>query len=107
MLIVPLVPVPSQTLAIVLAQQNCELSLYLRGTHLYIDLSFNGNPVITTRICRNVQRLLRDAGYHGFIGDFMFLDLHVADLINGLDPEYTGLGSRFQLIYLEASDLPP
>jgi len=106
MLVVPLVPVPSQTLAIVLAQQNCAINLYTRGAFLYFDLSYNGIDVVTCRICRNVQRLLRDAGYHGFIGDFMFLDLHVADLINGEDPAYSGLGSRFQLVYLEASDLP-
>lgn len=106
MLIVPLVPVPSQTLAIVLAQQNCQVALYTRGAHLYFDLSYNGIVVCRTRICRNVQRLLRDSAYHEFVGDFMFLDLHVADLIDGDDPVYTGLGSRFQLVYLEAGDLP-
>jgi hypothetical protein len=38
--------------------------------------------------------------YLGFIGDLSFTDTQGTS-----DPVYTGLGSRFVLLYLEASDL--
>ena len=69
-------------------------------THLYLDLLLDGEPIVTTRICSNTTRLLQDAGYLGFVGDFTFVDTQGDD-----DPQYSGLGARWQLIYLEASDL--
>jgi hypothetical protein len=97
---IPLAPVPSQTLACVLAKQNASLSLYTRGALLYLDLSVGGVPVVSTRICRNITRLLLDAQYRGFTGDLCFVDTQ-----GDTDPVYTGLGSRYQLVYLEAADL--
>ena len=50
-------------------------------------------------ICQDRNRLVRSA-YLGFAGDLMFEDLRGTD-----DPTADGLGSRFQLVYLDASEL--
>lgn len=110
---VPLNPVPSQNLQVVLAGQNCAISVYTKtgydytdptlatpNTNLYFDLSYNGIDVTTTAICLNEKRLLVNRQYLGFVGDFMFIDTQGEN-----DPQYTGLGSRYVLLYLEQSDL--
>ena len=96
---VPLAPVPSQTLSIVLAGQNCDISLTTLSTGLYFDLTADGVVIARTMVCRNLARLLLDRGYRGFVGDFVFVDSQGAD-----DPEYTGLGARWLLVY---NDAPP
>lgn len=113
MLVVDLDPVPSQTLQIVLAGQNCNLFVYIKtGADLtdltlqtpkqctYMDLSYNGITVTTTSLCLDQERILLDRQYLGFVGDFMFVDTQGND-----DPVYTGFGSRWLLLYLEESDL--
>jgi hypothetical protein len=110
---VPLNPEPSQTLQVVLDGQNCNISVYTKtgydysdptlatpNTNLYFDLAFNGVDVTTTAICLNEKRLLVNRQYLGFSGDFMFVDTQGSN-----DPQYTGLGSRYVLLYLEAADL--
>ena len=101
MLQIPLSPVPAQTLTTVLANQGCQIKVYMIGARLDFDLTVDGAPIVTTRVCRNICRILLDARYHGFVGDFCFVDTQ-----GDTDPYYTGLGSRFQLVYLEATDLP-
>lgn len=96
---VALQAVPSQTLNVLLGGQNCQISVYQKSTGLYLDLSINNVPVISTAMCRDRVKLVRQA-YRGFAGDLAFADLQ------GLsDPDYTGLGGRFVLVYLEPLDL--
>jgi hypothetical protein len=109
---VPLSPVPSQTLAIVLDNQNCQISVYTLSTGMYFDLVVNGVTVATTRICvysnlPAITRLLADEAYSGFVGDFFFYNAQpqATDDDETALVEYTGLGSKFLFIYLEASDL--
>lgn len=97
--VVPLAAVPSQTLSIALAGQNCDISVYTLSTGIYFDLTVNELPITRGVICRNLARLLLDRGYKGFVGDFVFVDSQGVD-----DPEYTGLGTRWLLIY---NDTPP
>jgi len=96
---VPLAAVPSQTLSIVLAGQNCDIALTTLSTGLYFSLTADGNVIVRTMVCRNLARLLLDRGYRGFVGDFVFVDSQGVD-----DPVYTGLGTRWLLIY---NDDPP
>ncbi len=106
MLQIPLSAVPSQSLSVVLGNQNCQISLYTLTTGLYFDLLVNGAPIATTVRCENLARMLEDAQYRGFIGDFVFIDVFAANtVVDGVDPVYTGLGTQFQLEYLEATDL--
>lgn len=100
MIIVPLQAVPNQTLSIVLATQLANISVRQNGANIYFTLALGTQPIVTTRICRDRQQLLLDAAYQGFVGDFEFQDTQGTD-----DPFYTGLGARWQLVYLEASDL--
>lgn len=98
--IVPLQAVPSQTTQIVLANQNCQLRVYQTPAALFMDVSVNDDLIIRGVICQNLNRIVRSL-YLGFVGDFVFQDSQAAD-----DPSYSGLGSRFQLIYLSTADLP-
>lgn len=99
MQIIPLTSVPSQTLSIVLAQQNCKISVYQLSTGLFLDLTLNGSLIVSAIACRDRVYLVRQP-YLGFIGNLSFMDTQGLD-----DPDYTGLGSRFVLMYLESSDL--
>jgi len=101
MLQIPLAQVPTQTLSTVLDGQAVEIELRQNGPSLYFSLRLNQSPIATTRICRNAQLLLEDSRYRGFRGDFMFIDGQ-----GERDPIYTGLGSRFTLVYLAQDELP-
>jgi hypothetical protein len=100
MLIVPLQAVPNQTVNIQLAGQNCNINVYQKSTGLFFDLYVGNVLVIAGVICQNLNRIVRSL-YLGFIGDFWFADTQGSD-----DPISTGLGARFELQYIEASDLP-
>lgn len=101
MLIVPTLPVPSQTMQVNLANQICNIDLYQKDSGLFIDLYFQGQdaPVVAGVICENLNRIVRDA-YLGFTGDFVFIDSQGTS-----DPTFDGLGTRFSLAYLSADDL--
>lgn len=100
MTIIPLAPSPSQLLGVVLGGQRCQLAVFQRGASLYATLTKDDEPVITTRICRNRSLLLLGYAYRGLVGDLMFVDTQGAEA-----PQYTGLGDRWQLLYLGAADL--
>lgn len=108
--------VPSQTLNIVLGGQNCQIAVYQKqpvvdeygvAAGLFFDLTVGGVPITTAVRCLDRTRLLLDRTYLGVVGDFMFLDTQGSGppTFDGSPPYYTGLGARFSLIYLEASDL--
>jgi len=91
--------VPSQTLQATLGNQNVRLNVYQKFFGLFMDVYVADQLIIGGVICLNLTKIVRDA-YLGFVGDFTFIDNQGAS-----DPVYTGLGSRYSLIYLEASDL--
>jgi hypothetical protein len=99
MLLVPLSVKPAQTLTIQLSNQACTITVRQRSTGLFIDLFVNDAPIITSVICQNRNRIVRDA-YLGFIGDLAFFDTQGTD-----DPVWTGLGARWVLGYLTPGDL--
>lgn len=100
MQILPLQALPNQTLTILLAKQLVKLSIYtMVDGNMYMDVFVNHVAIITGVICQNQNRIVRDA-YLGFIGDLAFNDTLGSD-----DPVYSGLGTRYQLFYLSASDV--
>lgn len=99
MITVPIQPNPNQTLQIVLNNQNCQINLFQSPDAMFMDLYVNDSPVIVGVICQNLNRIVRSL-YLGFSGDFIFNDTQ-----GTTDPVYTGLGSRYVLIYLSPSDL--
>lgn len=96
---IPLQPVPSQTLSVVLSGQNCQISVYQKTTGVYLDLEVDNSPIVTTVLCHDRVRLVRSA-YLGFFGDLTFVDIQ-----GHADPQYEDLGSRFVLAYLEPLEL--
>lgn len=96
---IPILPKPSQTTSVILANQNCQISLYQKSTGIFFDLIVNNKPVVTTRLVRNAVPLVRQK-YLGFIGDLFIMDMQ-----GNQDPEYKELGTRYMLYYLEATDL--
>lgn len=99
MQIIPLAAVPSQAFGVTLGAQLCQINIYTEDTGLYLDLAVNNVPLVRAVICMDRVKLVREA-YLGFLGDLVFEDTQ------GLtDPVYTGLGARYQLVYLEPADL--
>lgn len=101
MQIVPLQAVPNQTLAVPVSSQNCELNVYQKNTGMFMDVLLNNVIILGGVACQDRNRIIRSI-YFGFAGDFAFYDTRGTD-----NPFYTGLGSRFQLVYIEPSELPP
>lgn len=99
MIIVPLSPVPSQTLSITLDGQACQIALRSNGGNLYFDLKVNDTSIVSSKICRNLQRLLLGLKYRGFSGDFIFNDTQGDE-----QPAYTGLNDRWIFYYLTADE---
>jgi hypothetical protein len=95
----PLSAIANQTLTATLAGQDCTITLYQKATGLYADVSVAGVPLVQCVRVRDRIRWLRRV-YLGFIGDLVMVDTQ------GLsDPTYDGLGSRYQLLYLETGDV--
>ncbi len=92
MVIVPLNPVPSQSVNVTVGGQVARITVRTIGAAIYFSLE----GVVTNRIARDRQRLLTDAKYRGFLGDFSFVDTKGRD-----DPAYWGLGDRWILVYGE------
>ena len=98
MQVIPLAAVPSQTVAVLLGGQSCNVSVYQKRYGLFCDLYVNGRLVIGGVICQHLNRIVRSA-WLGFTGDLCFYDTQGSD-----DPTYDGLGGRFVLLYLASAD---
>lgn len=99
MLRVPVQSVPNQTLAVTVARQSAQIVLRQMEGALYFSLTSGGEAIVTTRICRDRQRILLGAGYRPFTGDFAFVDQQGVS-----DPSYETLGTRFILYYIGADE---
>ena len=99
MQIIPIIDAYAQTLTITLGGQSCRINIKTRATGLYCDLYVNDTLIIGGVVCRNLTQIVIDS-YLGFVGDLMFSDTQGTS-----DPSSPGLGSRFLLFYVEASDL--
>lgn len=109
---ITLTAVPSQLVSPVLNNQSVSISIYQLGfppmADLYMDLQSNGTPIVNCRKCRAFSGSLTEAApflmlsgqYWGFQGDFLFIDTQGDE-----DPQYLGLGSRWQLVYFSPTDL--
>ena len=98
MISIPLSPIPSQTLRIILDQQNCTIKLYQRLGRVYCDLFINDIPQWQGVVCLNKVNMNR-LPYVGFKGALFFIDNE-----GGQEPEYSGFNSRYTLLYLAQSE---
>jgi hypothetical protein len=99
MIAIPLQATPNQTLTIVLGTQTCQLNVYQNPYGVFMDVFVNHGLIIGGVLCHNKNIIVR-SGYLGFVGDLLFVDTQGTD-----DPDYTGFGTRFQLLYLEPADM--
>lgn len=96
--VIPLSATPNQTLKCVLGGQYCTIRLMTTSAGLLIDVLVDESPIVQGVLCQDNNRLIRYA-YLGFVGDLVFVDTQGSH-----DPEYSGLGSRYQLLYLSPGD---
>lgn len=98
--VVPLQPIPNQTLQIILGGQACTINVVQTPLAVCVDLLIGGVPVVQGILGLNGNLIVRDI-YFGFSGDLEFVDAQA----QGADPVYTGFGTRFFLLYLSPTDL--
>ena len=96
--VIPLQAVAAQHFDVALGSQACTIRLYQRRGALYFDLLLDQVNVALGVVCRDRNYLVR-AAYSGFVGELYFLDLQGTD-----DPTYSGLGSRFILVYEDSPE---
>ncbi len=105
MQMIPLQAIPAQTVGVLLNQQAAVITLRQLRTGLYLNLALGTTEIVGLVICRNLDRIVRNA-YLGFAGDLFFWDSTGV----GDNPDFTGLGndftSRFQLVYVTEGELP-
>lgn len=99
MQLIPLQAIPSQVLNVALNSQQCRVSVYQKFFGLFVDVYIDDTLVIGGVIAENLNRIVRSV-YLGFEGDLIFADAQGAD-----NPQYEGLGGRFEFLYLTPADL--
>ena len=92
---VPLQPTPNQQVTVTLNSQRCRINVYQLESGLYFDLYVSDAPIVLGVRALNGVKLVRDL-YLGFVGELAFFDTQGSS-----DPDYTGLGGRYALIYLD------
>lgn len=90
---IPLIVAPAQNMSVQLGGQSCRIDVYQKSTGLFVDLYVNDALVVGGVIAENNNTLVRST-YLGFAGDLFFNDTQ-----GTADPDYTGLGGRFQFIW--------
>lgn len=98
MLRIPIPAKPALSFAVTLGGQRCNIKIRQLTTGVYMDVAIGTVSIVSTAICLDRVRVIRYK-YLGFIGDLMFVDTQ-----GKTDPDYTGFGSRYQLVYVEAAD---
>jgi hypothetical protein len=96
---IPLQAIPNQTMQVQLGGQACTLNVFQFAYGLFATLLVGAEQIVVSQPCQNGNRLVRDA-YLGFSGD-----LAVVDTQGTSDPVYTGLGTRWQMVYFAPADL--
>ena len=91
--------VPSQQTQVVLDGQSCGISVYVKNQCMFFDLTVNATQIAYAVQCKNLVSLVPTA-YLGFSGYLVIFDTQGTD-----DPVYTGLGSRWVMLYLDVADL--
>lgn len=99
MMIVPTQMAPNQNFQVVLDGQQMTFNVYQTAFGLFMDILLTGAAIVTGQLCLNQEPIVQQT-YTGFSGELVWIDTQGND-----DPIYTGLGSRFLLIYLEPTDL--
>ena len=79
----------------------CQINVYQKPRGVFMDLYVSNVVVVSGVIAEDRNRIVRSA-YLDFAGDFVFSDTQ-----GNSDPYYSGLGTRWLLLYLTPADLAP
>lgn len=90
---IPLIAAPSQSLSVQLGTQPCRINVRQRRTGVFLDLYLQDVPVALGVKAIDRKFLIR-AAYTDFVGDLFFVDTQGEQ-----DPQYLGLGTRWQLAW--------
>lgn len=101
MQVIPLQAVANQAAIATLNGQLTQLNVYQKRTGLFLDIYVGNSLVLAGARCRNLTLMVMNA-YLGFLGDLTWIDNQGSQ-----NPDYTGLGGRYSLIYLLPADIPP
>ena len=103
MLTIPTQPLPNQVFNVLLGGQACRIAIAQKSTGMFLNLYVNDALIIGGVLCEVDNRIVRST-YLGFIGDLAFYDTQPsADPLVPANPDqvyYTGLGTRYFLVYL-------
>ena len=86
--------VAAQQIEVPLNKQPCIIRVCQRDDDIYVDLYVNGEAVVLGALARDRVGLTRHS-HLPFKGELLFVDTHGSE-----DPQYTGLGDRWRLLYL-------
>jgi hypothetical protein len=91
--LIPVQPTPNQAFSCVLDDQRAQINLTTTDYGLFADVVYQGVPVSSGRLCEDRTDLNPDR-YRGLPQFLGFVDLQGTS-----NPEYTGFGTRYLLIY--------
>jgi hypothetical protein len=97
---IPLQTIPNQAILTTLGTDDVQINVYQKTTGMFLDLYLDGTLLLSGVLCRNLTPLVMSR-YLGFPGDLCWYDTQGSS-----DPVYTGLGTRWALVWLEPADLP-
>lgn len=97
---IPLQAIYAQTFTVSLGGQSCVITVRQRSTGMFFSLVVNGVTLMTEVLIQQRSLMVRQPSL-GFIGDLVFVDTQGSEA-----PEWSGLGSRWILMYLTPSDVP-
>ncbi|WP_295372140.1 hypothetical protein [uncultured Pseudacidovorax sp.] len=90
---IPLLAIANQKLSVTLNGQDVDLAFRQLTTGLYADISLGGKAIAVGTACLDRVKLVRHK-YLGLKGDLYFVDTQGKE-----DPQHTGLGARWTLVY--------
>lgn len=96
---IPISAVAYQQINVPLSGETVTLTIRQRTNGVYMDIALNGTRILAGVVCLDRTWLVRDA-YFGMPGDICFFDIQGTS-----DPDYTGFGSRYILVYEEGRNV--
>ncbi|MBV1833082.1 phage baseplate plug family protein [Novacetimonas pomaceti] len=98
--VVPISPISRQSVSVSLGQQSCQVTIDARpDLGVFVSVWVGTVPVVLSSLARDRVGLVRYA-YTGFVGELKFMDTQGTD-----DPDFTGFGDRWILVYDDAAVL--
>ena len=98
MLLIPLKPVANQATTVMLGGQVIRVAIREMTTGVYLTAWLDNVIIQSGILCLDRVRMM-SSNYDQFIGGFMFMDSQGLE-----DPVSTGIGTRWNLYYLESGE---